>query len=175
MGGKLPPACGVPTVSPRQMSTFSWGGKKERPLKRTGNLFPYFPLCQPWPKCYSVVCHRLALLLSLWQSAPVVNVFVYVHKSEAAHGWMTPNLHVAGLPLVWREMGTCLLPLNQTSLIDPPLYCFTHTHSLTLLLTDTRRNTSPTSPSSRNSYKDVFKRHAKCWGRLKAWQVDSWP
>lgn len=58
----------------------------------------------------------------------MVNVFVYVHKSLAARGWMTANLHVAGLPLVWREMGTCLLPLNQTSLIEPPC-CSTHKHS----------------------------------------------
>lgn len=59
----------------------------------------------------------------------MVNVFVYVHKSVAASGWMTPNLHVAGLPLVWKEMGTCLLLLNQTSLIDPPLCCFRQKHS----------------------------------------------
>lgn len=38
MGGKLPPTCHVATVSPRQMSTFSWGEKE-----RNWKSFPLFP------------------------------------------------------------------------------------------------------------------------------------
>lgn len=55
------------------------------------------------------------------------------------------------------EMGTCLLGLNQTSLIDLPSLVL---RTPLLLLTDTR--------SSGNSYKDVFSRHGWLRGQLKA-------
>ena len=64
------------------------------------------------------------------------------------------------------EMGAGRLPLNRTSLIDPPL---AQTHTDTHFpLSDTRQNTFLTSDSSHNRCKDAFRRQTECQGRSKA-------
>lgn len=80
MGGKLPPhSWRRSRFTSAQMSTFSEGGEKEGPFLKK-KIF--FLLCQPWPKCHSVVCHRARSITVI--TAPLVNVFVCVQQSQAA-------------------------------------------------------------------------------------------
>lgn len=79
-GGKLPSACGVATVSPPQMSTFNRRERK-RELRKNSKSFSFPVSLVQSPILLSVI--GLALLLSLQQCAPVVSVFVCVHKPVA--------------------------------------------------------------------------------------------
>lgn len=158
------------------MSTFSWGRKRQTSKKK--NLEICFPisLSVSLGQCaFLLSVIGPALLLSLWQSAPVVNVFVYVHESLTACGWMTPNLHVAGLPSVWREMGTSLRALNQTPLIDLLLLLLllllrTHFCLLTCKETPLWPRRPPIIAIKMCSV--IMLSAEDNW---KAWQADSWP
>lgn len=155
------------------MSTFSWGRKRQTSNKKPWKSVSLFPSVSLGQCAILLSVIGPALLLSLRQSAPVVNVFVYVHKSLTACGWMTPNLHVAGLPSVWREMGTSLRALNQTPLIDLLLLLLllrTHFCLLTCKETPLWPRRPPIIAIKMCSV--VMLSAEDNW---KAWQADSWP